>query len=126
MTCIFVVTHAWLQVYHPSETISGAVEFTLTAPKRYDWIKVNFFGSAHVHWSLGKTRFVGRENYIQKSIPLWNSHQSSSGTIGPGSFSFPFRFVIPPHVPSSFILLDGTAYGNISYKIEARAVTGAF
>ena len=47
--------------------------------------------------------------------------------IGPGSFSFPFRFIIPPHVPSSFNFRDGTyACGNISYKIAARAVTGAF
>jgi hypothetical protein len=61
---------------------------------------------------------------------LWSPQQSSTGSIGPGSFSFRFQFVIPPHVPSSFnyenpsIFRNGQAY--ISYDLEARAVTGVF
>ena len=58
----FAVLHieklAWLQIYRPSETISGAVEFT---PIRYNWIKVKFLGSVHVRWSVGKTSFIGQE-----------------------------------------------------------------
>ena len=122
--------HHVLQVYRPGETISGAVEFTLTEPKRYDCIQVNFFGSAHVEWKSGKTRYVGNEKYVDDSLLLWSPQQSSTGSIEPGSYSFRFQFVIPPHVPSSFnyknpsIFSDGRAY--ISYDLEARAVTGAF
>ena len=116
-----------MQIYHPSETISGAVEFTLTKPKHYDCIEVNFLGSARARWSAGNINFVGQETYVENSIPLWNSQQSCSGTIGPGSFSFPFQFVIPPHVPSSFNFRDGAyLHGYISYRIKAYAVTGAF
>ena len=122
-----VNTHLWLQVYHPGETINGAVEFTLTVPKHYDCIKLKFLGSANVRWNIGKTSYVGQETYIQESLLLWSPQQSSSGMIGPGSFSFPFRFIIPPHVPSSFVFHDRmNAFGDISYKIEARAVTGVF
>ena len=46
--------------------------------------------------------------------------------IGPGSFSFPFQFVIPSHVPSSFHFYERSTSASISYKIEGRAVTGAF
>jgi hypothetical protein len=119
-----------LQVYRPSEIISGALKFTLTKPKRYDCIKVNFFGSAHVEWKIGKTDFIDNEKYVDDSLLLWSPRQSSTGSIGPGSFSFRFQFVIPPHVPSSFnfenpsIFSDGKAY--VSYKLKARAVTGAF
>ena len=117
-------------MYRPGETISGAVEFSLTEPKSYECIKINFFGSAHVEWKSGKTRYVGNEKYVDNSLLLWSPRQSSTGSIGPGSFSFRFQFVIPPHVPSSFnyhnpsIFSNGQAY--VSYNLEARAVTGAF
>jgi hypothetical protein len=56
-----------LQVYRPSEIISGALEFTLTELKRYDCIKVNFFGSAHFEWKSGETRYIGNEKYVDDS-----------------------------------------------------------
>ena len=114
-------------MYHPGETISGAIEFTLTESKRYSGIKVDFLGSAHVKWSSGKTHYVGNEKYVQSSIMLWSPRESSDGSIGPGSFSFPFRFIIPPHVPSSFGTPGITIFdtGYISYKIEGRVYTGA-
>ena len=119
-----------LQVYHPGETISGAVEFTLTEPKRYDCLKVDFLGSAHVEWSRGKTHYRGNEKYVQNSALLWSPQQSNGGSIGPGSYSFRFQFVIPPHVPSSFGYQSTSIFdngkGNISYMVEGRAVTGAF
>ena len=102
---------------------------TLTKPKHYDWIRVEFLGKARVEWSRGRNNYIGNEKYIQNSILLW-SPQQSDGSIGPGYFSFRFQFVIPLHVPSSFayestsIFNNGSAY--ISYKLEARAVTGAF
>jgi hypothetical protein len=111
-----------LQVYRPGETVSGAVEFTLTEPKSYDCVKVTFFGSAHVEWRDGKTSYIGNEKCVDDSLLLWSPQQSSTGSIGPGSFSFRFQFVIPPHVPSSF----RDCQGYVSYKLEARAVTGAF
>ena len=119
-----------LQVYRPGKTISGAVEFTLTEPKRYDCIKVNFFGSAHVQWKSGKTRFIGNEKYVDQSLLLWSPQQSSTGLLGPGSFSFRFQFVIPSHVPSSFNYQNPSIFSNshahVSYNLKARAVTGTF
>ena len=118
-----------LQVYYPGETISGAVEFTLTKPKYYDCIRVEFLGKANVQWSRGKTRYIGNEKYVQDSILLW-SPQQSGGSIGPGSFSFRFQFVIPSHVPSSFAYVNTSIFDNgsayIAYIVEGRAVTGAF
>ena len=121
-----------IQVYHPGETISGAVKFSLTEPKSYECIKINFFGSAHVEWKSGKTRYVGNEKYVDNSLLLWSPRQSSTGSIGPGSFSFRFQFVIPPHVPSSFNYHNPStffSYGRrayVSYGLEAYAITEAF
>ena len=115
-----------MQAYRPGETISGALEFTLTEPKKYKCIKVHFFGRAHVHWKWGKTTYRGQEKYIDDVIFLWRPQQNEP--IGPGSFSFKFQFVIPPHVPSSFshvntgLFNDGQ--GSISYEIEGIGVTG--
>ena len=119
-----------VQVYLPGSTISGAVEFTLTEPKRYDCIKVDFLGGGYVQWGESRTRYTGNEKYVDSSLLLWSPRQSSSGSIGPGSYSFRFQFVIPPHVPSSFhcqsySLTNGRGLAYISYMIEAHAVTGA-
>ena len=113
-----------MQVYRPGGIISGAVEFTLTEPKCYDCIKVDFLGSGHVEWYEGRTHFIGNEKYVKSSLLLWSPEQSNGGSIGPGSYSFRFQFVIPSHIPSSFDLQYSTAY--ISYKVEGRAITGAF
>ena len=119
--------------YRPGETISGAVEFSLTEPKSYECIKINFIGRAHVEWRPdGKTLYTDNEKYVDNSLLLWSPRQSSTGSIGPGSFSFRFQFVIPPHVPSSFNYHNPStffSYGRrayVSYGLEAYAITEAF
>ena len=102
---------------------------TLTEPKCYNCIKVDFLGSGHVQWRVYKETHVGNEKYVESSLLLWSPEQSSFGSIGPGSYSFQFQFVIPSHVPSSFDWQSPnffvTARAYISYMIEARAITGA-
>ena len=118
----------YMQVYCPGETISGAVKFTLTKAKCYDCIKVDFLGSGHVEWYVSKTHYVGEEKYVHSSLRLWSPQQSNSGSLGPGSYSFQFQFIIPSHVPSSFRYhrMYMSTSAKISYKIEGRAVTGVF
>ena len=61
-------------------------------------------------------------------IILWRPQQDEP--IGPGSFSFRFQFIVPPHVPSTFshtntgLFNDGK--GSISYELEGVGVTGLF
>ena len=96
--------------------------------KKYKCIKVHFCGKAHVEWKSGKTTYHGQEKYVDDVIILWRPHQDEP--IGPGSFSFRFQFIIPPHVPSTFshtntgLFNDGK--GNISYELEGVGVTGPF
>ena len=66
----------------------------------------------------------GTEKYVKESLQLWSPQQSSCGSIGPGSFSFRFQFVVPSHVPSSFY--DEYTGAYISYEIEAHAVNRLF
>ena len=129
-----------MQVYYPGDTISGTVTFTLTQPRRFECIVVNFLGKAHARWTVidvyrdrhGNTTraplgYSGDQTYIQQSLLLWTPQQSSDGTIGPGSFSFQFQFVVPFHVPSSFLfenIPDKISSAYVSYEVEGRAVTG--
>ena len=129
----YLIPYHVLQVYCPGETISGAVEFTLSEPKCYNCIKVNFLGSGHVEWRhmvIGRDEAnIGKEKYVENSLLLWSPQQNSSGSIGPGSYSFQFQFVIPSHVPSSFDFQSPNflipAKACISYEIEACIITGA-
>jgi hypothetical protein len=94
-----------MQVYYPGDAISGAVTFTLTEPRHFECIKVNFLGKAHARWTMvseytadGRTTrepvcFSGDQAYVQESLLLWTPLQRNGGTIGPGSFRFQFRFI---------------------------------
>ena len=121
--------------------INGAVTFTLTEPRHFECIQVNFLGKANARWTMVSvyrdkylyqtTRapvcYIGDQAYVQQSLLLWTPQQSKDGTIGPGSFSFQFRFVIPFHVPSLFLYENmpaSNSSASISYEIEGRAVTG--
>ena len=72
--------------------------------------------------------YSGDQTYIQQSLLLWTPQQrSSDGTIGPGSLSFQFQFVVPFHVPSSFLfenIPDKISSAYVSYEVEGHAVTG--
>ena len=72
-------------------------------------------------------RYSGDQVYFQESLLLWTTQQNNSITIGPGSFSFWFEFVVPFHVLSSFFyknILDCISSAYISYEVEGHAVTG--
>ena len=114
------------QIYHPGSTVTGSLLLDTDEPKSYKQILVQLTGRCYCRWRIygnpmGQTHSTSHEPYFDSFISLWDSQQSPDGKLPPGQYNWPFTFVIPASVPSSF---EGK-FGNIRYMLMGRIVTGA-
>jgi hypothetical protein len=114
------------QTYCPGTAVTGSLLLDVDKPKSYKQILVQLSGRSFVHLRVSLTGLTGGyytslEPYFDSVAPLWDSRQSPDGKLPPGQYNWPFSFVIPPSVPSSF---EGKL-GNIRYMLVGRIVTGA-
>ena len=113
--------------------MSGTVFVTLDEAKDYKSIEVELHGGAHVHWTETRTVSTGqstvtytvpydaRETYVEQNSVVWSSEESPNGTIGPGTYSYGFEFMLPSNALASF---KGQYYGKIEYVVRGRIKTG--
>ena len=111
----------------------GTIFLTLDEAKDYKSIEVELHGGAHVHWTETYTVSTGqstttytvpydaKETYVEQTNVVWNSEESPSGTIGPGTYSYRFEFSLPQDALPSF---KGKLYGKIEYIVRGRIRTG--
>ncbi|XP_061169626.1 arrestin domain-containing protein 4-like [Saccostrea echinata] len=98
--------------YQPGEIVRGRVEVTLTRPLTIRTISIGVYGQGVVAWEdrdLGS--FQADEEYINasKNINLGTSHYDK------GQHQFPFEYLLPNNLPSSFI----GKYGSVTYVLKA-------
>ena len=83
-------------------------------------------GGAHVRWRDGgsnsSTRYYAKETYIDQTIIVWNGDGSPSETIGPGTYSYRFRFSLPQGAAPSFNY-KGKYVGKVKYVMSGRIGT---
>ena len=70
--------------------------------------------------SASTVPYDSKETYIDQTIVVWNGDGSPSETIGPGTYSYKFRFSLPQGAPPSF---KGKRYGKIKYVMRGRIRT---
>jgi len=121
-------------VYFPGQTVSGRVVVSLFKPTKLEGIHLVCTGGAHVHFTRTETRpalslssGVGRnstahrtehrtrrtrtvactsnEYYFDQVIPLFET--GGEFTLNDGDHSYPFAFVLPTNLPTSFESLNG-------------------
>lgn len=135
---IIIISLQLLQGFLPGQIVSGTLNFTLEDAKSYQSIEIGLQGGAHVRWTEAATLtmsrgsanatstmnkmvpFDSKETYVEQGLIVWTSEESSSGTIGPGNFSFDFQFTIPMSCLGSF---EGS-YGSIRYIVYGQLKTG--
>lgn len=114
------------------QTVSGSLHFTLSEAKSYKFIKITLYGGARVLWTETYTTGSGQyqqthtvtyhsqETYVNQDVVLWSSEQSADGQIEPGTYNFPFQFLLPPNCLGTF---QGSV-GRISYALQGHIKTG--
>ncbi|XP_016403787.1 arrestin domain-containing protein 1-like [Sinocyclocheilus rhinocerous] len=104
-------------VYNPGESISGTVRIKTSQSLQFKAIKVNCVGSCGISSKLNDASWMLEEKYLSSTLSV-----ADKGTLPAGEHSFPFQFLIPASVPTSF---EGP-FGKILYKIRAFIDTPRF
>ncbi|KAK2888525.1 arrestin domain-containing protein 1b [Channa argus] len=104
-------------VYGPGESISGTVKIRTSNSLQYKAIKVTCHGSCGISNKLNDASWILEEQYLNSMLSV-----ADKGTLAPGEHSFPFQFLIPEAVPTSF---EGP-FGKIIYRVRAVIDTPRF
>ncbi|XP_056586856.1 arrestin domain-containing protein 1b [Triplophysa dalaica] len=104
-------------VYNPGESISGTVRVKTNHSLQFKAIKVNCVGSCGISSKLNDASWMLEERYLSSTLSV-----ADKSTLPAGEHSFPFQFLIPASVPTSF---EGP-FGKICYKIRAFIDTPRF
>eukprot|EP00794_Sanderia_malayensis_P020078 gene20078-22048_t len=103
--------------------ITGQVILNLKEPMKMRGLTLKLTGQAYCHWTeqqgSGDNRrtvsYTGRQELLNMASFLYG--QGSESSMHPsGRFSYPFVFVIPLNLPSSFV----AAHGHIKYGLKAN------
>ena len=101
--------------------MSGTLFLTLDKAKDYKSIEVELHVGAHVHWMeqymednvTYHVPYEAEETYVEQTKVVWKCEESTSGTIGPGTYSYRFEFTLSPNALPTF---KGKVYGEIKYN----------
>ncbi|CAK6965102.1 arrestin domain-containing protein 1b [Scomber scombrus] len=104
-------------VYSPGESIRGTVKIRTGNSLQYKAIKVNCQGACGITNKLNDTSWALEEQYFNSTLCV-----ADKGTLVAGEHNFPFQFVIPVAVPTSF---EGP-FGKIVYRVRAVIDTPRF
>ncbi|XP_061887656.1 arrestin domain-containing protein 1b isoform X1 [Entelurus aequoreus] len=104
-------------VYSPGESISGTVKIRISNSLPYKAIKVKCQGSCGISTKVTDTSWTVEEQYLNSTLSV-----ADKGTLSAGEHNFPFQFLIPAAVPTSF---EGP-FGKTVYDLRAAIDTPRF
>ncbi|KAK9886117.1 hypothetical protein WA026_014903 [Henosepilachna vigintioctopunctata] len=113
--------------YYSGSPIQGNLICTFNDSKKIRGIKIRAYGDEHTEWwgtesyynhveKRHETRsvtYTGDNNLYSMEIMLFGS-QNGNTHIGPGRFTYPFSFHLPPNLPSTF----ENSNGYIRYTLK--------
>uniref|UniRef100_A0A1A8ISN3 Arrestin domain containing 1b n=2 Tax=Nothobranchius kuhntae TaxID=321403 RepID=A0A1A8ISN3_NOTKU len=104
-------------VYGPGESMSGAVYIRTGTSLQYKAIKVFCQGSCGISTKMNDSSWTLEEQYFNSTLSV-----ADKGILPPGEHSFPFQFLLPVAVPTSF---EGP-FGKIVYRVKVAIDTPRF
>ncbi|XP_045216784.2 arrestin domain-containing protein 3-like isoform X3 [Mercenaria mercenaria] len=114
-------------VYYAGQNVEGFVTVDLNDSMKMRGVKLEFTGSARVHWTeqhstgSGKTRrtetrhYSATERYFNFEFLLFGPGTGST-LLQPGHHTFPFTYTLPLNLPSSY----ESGIGNVRYQLKAK------
>jgi len=135
----FIFLDSPTQAFFPGQEVSGRVHIKLSGDKKMNRLKLEIIGKGRVEWrerdkpgpnrrgvghvnqrvdEHGETlHYIANEDYLDMETTI--SHEP---VLASGSHTFPFKFLLPPQLPSSFegTVIRGTGY--VRYYVKATIV----
>jgi hypothetical protein len=102
--------------------VRGHVQVDTEDEQKFKYIHISLTGRAQVSWyeSSSQRNHTAHREYLHHTHMLWNREDEGGALFPAGLHSFPFSFILPPNIPSSF---EGSV-GWVRYELLSRIVTG--
>ncbi|KAG5891405.1 hypothetical protein JTB14_031472 [Gonioctena quinquepunctata] len=125
MTCNIVLENI-RGTYCPGDAITGHVECTFPTTEDILGISIKLRGNEHTSWSERKKFYDPGRNTLYRNVCYSGNNEVlfrdltliREGSIASGRYEYPFSFILPKSLPSTF---EGS-YGYIKYYIKASVV----
>ncbi|XP_011504212.1 PREDICTED: arrestin domain-containing protein 3 [Ceratosolen solmsi marchali] len=114
--------------YCPDQTVTGNVILTIDSTKKIKAIQLRVKGEADTYWSTDRQELnndgryrtetdvvTAHEEYFKAQFYILGSSSGEQIELPSGTHSFPFNYVLPPNLPSSF----ESDFGRIRYTMKA-------
>ncbi|XP_063893634.1 arrestin domain-containing protein 3-like [Helicoverpa armigera] len=105
-------------VFRSGQTVTGTLKYSIEKPTRYNSIDISFVGKGRCRWSEGSRKnrrtYSNQEEYFSAYQNLYTP--KGDEMLKPGEFEYPFEFIVPYNIPSSF--KDYTC--TIEYKVIVK------
>lgn len=113
VSCEILITRTEDDVFKPGDLVTGTIKYYIDEPSKFEGISMNFLGNGNCWWTKteGGAMSVGNsETYVNQTISFYTG---KSGEELSGTYEYPFQFLLPINIPSSY--KDGNCV--IAYKI---------
>ncbi|XP_059165747.1 arrestin domain-containing protein 3-like [Physella acuta] len=112
-------------VYYPGNAVDGHVTVELKEPIKMRGIRLQFEGKAYVDWSESYSKkprnYSATEKYFFHEdllFGIWPKQGSETKELPSGRHTFPFQFILPLGLPSSFEAGTGYVRYTVSCNID--------
>lgn len=109
-------------IYFPGEEVSGVVHISNVSSKILKGIYLECQGYAKFCFNelSSETYYSAEETYLDLKIPVITNEGRETFELVSGVHQFPFAFVLPKKIPSSFQteMLEKFGYGHVKYSIK--------
>ncbi|CAL4133721.1 unnamed protein product, partial [Meganyctiphanes norvegica] len=118
-----VVLEPQKEQFNPGDEVSGYVLLVAKTAAQCTELLVTASGgssaSVNEKAASASTDNLGEEDYFNYNIYTWTADEDENqGKLEEGDHTFPFKFILPENIPSSY----DSFYGRVRYAIKATAV----
>ncbi|XP_050561983.1 arrestin domain-containing protein 2-like [Spodoptera frugiperda] len=113
VSCEILIARTEDDVFKPGDLVTGTIKYYIDEPTKFEGISMNFLGNGNCWWTKtegGAINVGNSETYVNQSICFYTG---KSGEELSGTYEYPFQFLLPINIPSSY--KDGNCV--IAYKI---------
>ncbi|XP_061729723.1 arrestin domain-containing protein 5-like [Cydia pomonella] len=115
-------------IHRAGEPISGILSYAIDEPTEYQTAVLSFVGTAKCLWTeydlvrKSSYTYIGNDEFLSLHTNILKKRPEQTITLDVGTYEFPFEFLLPAEIPSSFH--DG--YGDIKYHVKVKFMKPSF
>ncbi|XP_063359391.1 arrestin domain-containing protein 17-like [Cydia amplana] len=115
-------------IHRAGEPINGILSYAIDEPTEYQTAVLSFVGTAKCFWReydlVRKSSYTysGNDEFLSLHTNIIKKQPEQTITLDVGTYEFPFEFLLPAEIPSSF----QDEYSGIEYHVKVKFMKPSF